>query len=106
MGIGLVLVFWVVVGTVLASIGMLVFGTATLIFTHGVKEGRAATVTAAGLFPYGCLVWLFLIFMLQVQIQDTFGRWFWFEAAGDSGSAAGCSGLIKAGHSDRIEAGS
>ena len=44
------------------------------------------------------------VFMLQ--IQDTFGRWFWFEAAGDSGSAAGCSGLIKAGHSDRIEAGS
>jgi hypothetical protein len=39
-----------------------------------------------------------------MQILDTFGHRFWFDAAGDSGDAADYSGLIEAGCSGAIEA--
>lgn len=70
MGIGIVLLFWAVVGTILAGIGMLVLGGATAFFTRRVVKGRRTAIVAAGLFPFACLAWAGALFVFQAFVNE------------------------------------
>jgi len=72
MGIGLVLIFWAVVGFVLAFAGMLALGATTAFITRGATKGRRPLIIAACLFPYGCLVWTAAVFIFQACINGVF----------------------------------
>jgi hypothetical protein len=72
MGLGFVLLAWAVIGTILAGIGLAILGGATASFTRGVKKGRRKAIIIAGLFPFACLTWAAIIFILQAIIND---RW-------------------------------
>lgn len=70
MGIGIVLLFWAVVGTILASIGAAILGSFTARFTNGSpKRRRAILVTSA--FPFLCLGWAGALFIFQAIINET-----------------------------------
>jgi hypothetical protein len=71
MGIGIVLLFWAVVCGTLAGIGMLVLGGSTAYLTRGVAKGRRRAIMAAGLFPFACLGWGALIFLVQWVVNES-----------------------------------
>jgi hypothetical protein len=70
MGIGIVLLFWAVAGTILAAMGMLALGGATALFTRGVVRGRRTVIIVAGLFPFACLAWAGALFMFQAFVNE------------------------------------
>jgi hypothetical protein len=70
MGIGIVLVFWAVIGTILAGIGALVLGGATAFLTRGAQRSRRRVILAAALFPFVCLAWSGIVFMFQAVINE------------------------------------
>ena len=70
MGIGVVILFWAVVGTVFARIGMVVLRDATTFLTQGVTRGRRAAVLAATMFPFACLAWGAAVFVFQWDINE------------------------------------
>ena len=72
MGLGFVLVIWAVVGTILAGIGLIVFGGATSFFTRGVPNGRRKAIAVAGLFPFACLAWAAANFVFQAVVNEGF----------------------------------
>jgi hypothetical protein len=70
MGIGIVLLFWAVLGTILAGLGLLIFGGATAHFTRGVKEGRRRAIVLASIFPFLCLGWAGAVFLFQAVVNE------------------------------------
>jgi hypothetical protein len=71
MGIGIVLLIWAIVGSVLAGVGAVVVGGATDLLTKRAKEKRGKVVLAASLFPFTCLVWAGLVFVFQAAVNST-----------------------------------
>src|SRR5262249_25768990 len=69
MGIGMVLLAWAVVGTVLAGIAGVVFGATTAFVTKGV-QGRRKVILISALFPFACLVWAAIVFVFQAVINE------------------------------------
>jgi hypothetical protein len=69
MGIGIVLLFWAVVGTVLAGFGALVLGGVASFFIGGAQEGRRKVIVAACAFPFVCLGWAGLLFIFQASVN-------------------------------------
>lgn len=70
MGLGIVLLFWAVVGTVVASIGAATLGCAAALLTRGVMNGRHTVITAASLFPFICLGWGGAVFVFQAVVNE------------------------------------
>lgn len=70
MGLGFVLFAWVIIGTIMAGIGLAVFGVATAFFTRGVLEGRRKAIIVAGIFPFACLFWAAIVFVFQAIVND------------------------------------
>lgn len=71
MGIGIVLIVWAVVGTVLASIGALVLGGVTDLLTKGAEAGRRRTILAACILPFACLGWAAVLFIFQAFVNGS-----------------------------------
>jgi hypothetical protein len=69
MGIGLVLLFWAVTGTILASVVALVFGSLTAILTRGSPRRRRAIVLSSA-FPFICLGWAGALFIFQAIVNE------------------------------------
>jgi hypothetical protein len=72
MGLGFVLLAWAVIGTIMAGMGLLVFGGSTAYFTRGVDKGRRKAIIISGLFPFACLAWAAIVFVFQAVINDRF----------------------------------
>jgi hypothetical protein len=70
MGIGIVLLFWVVIGTILSGIALLIFGGATAFFTRGVTKSRRRAIVLTSLFPFACLAWAGVIFSFQAFVNE------------------------------------
>jgi hypothetical protein len=70
MGIGFVLLFWAVIGTILSGIALLIFGGATAFFTRGVPRGRRRAIIATSLFPFACFAWAAFIFVFQALVNE------------------------------------
>jgi hypothetical protein len=70
MGIGFVLLFWAVVGTIAATIAAVVFGAATSIATSHVSKGRRLAIFAAIIFPFTCLAWAGAVFIFQAVVNE------------------------------------
>jgi energy-coupling factor transporter transmembrane protein EcfT len=70
MGVGIVLLFWALVGTVFAAIGAATLGCATALLTRGVTNGRRKVVIAASLFPFVCLGWGGAMFVFQAVVNE------------------------------------
>lgn len=70
MGLGFVLIFWAVIGSILTGIGAAVFAAAAAFFTRGVKGGRRRVIIAAGLFPFLCLGWGACVFVFQAVVNE------------------------------------
>lgn len=70
MGLGIVLLFWAVVGTVVAAIGGVTLGCATAVLTRGITNGRRRIITAASLFPVVCLGWGGAVFVFQAVVNE------------------------------------
>lgn len=71
MGIGFVLVFWLIVGTIVAAIGALGFGSAAAYFTHQVSAGRRLAITVAAVLPFACLGWAGVVFAIQAVVNES-----------------------------------
>lgn len=71
MGLAFVLIFWAIVGSILAVIGAGVYGGAAAFFTRGVKEGRRKVIVAAALLPFLCLGWGACVFVFQAVVNET-----------------------------------
>src|SRR5215472_11095917 len=70
MGLGIVLLFWAVIGTVVAAIGAAALGWATALLTRGVTKGRPKVIIAASLFPLLCLGWGGAVFVFQAVVNE------------------------------------
>ena len=69
MGLGFVLVFWLVVGAVLAAIGGAILGALTSLLTRDLGEPRLPAIRAARLLPFACLIWAGLVFAGQAVVN-------------------------------------
>jgi hypothetical protein len=70
MGLGFVLLFWVVVGTVVAAIGAATLGCGAALLTRGVTNGRRKVVIAASMLPFVCLGWGGAVFVFQAVVNE------------------------------------
>jgi len=70
MGIGVVILFWAVVGTLFAAIGMMILRRATAFLTRGVTKSRRAVVLAATVLPFVCLAWGAAVFVFQWDVNE------------------------------------
>jgi hypothetical protein len=74
MGIGIVLLLWAVVGSVLACVGALIMGaTATFLTRHSTRD-RTLTLLAAIAFPFVCVAWAAALFVFQALVNGTMHR--------------------------------
>jgi hypothetical protein len=69
-GIGIVLLIWAVVGTLLAGLGALFLGGATALLTREVQKGRRSVILCASVFPFLCLAWAGIVFVFQAAVND------------------------------------
>src|SRR5438128_5108764 len=69
MGIGFVLFFWAIAGTILACVGALVLGGVTAFVTEGAPKSRRRAIVLASAFPFVCLGWAGLIFVFQALVN-------------------------------------
>jgi hypothetical protein len=69
MGIGMVLIAWVVVGTILVALAAVVLGTTTTFVTKGIRQ-RGKVILAASVFPFVCLGWAGLVFVFQAIVNE------------------------------------
>jgi hypothetical protein len=69
MGLGFVLVFWLIAGSVIAAIGAAMLGAITSLLTRGLGESRRPIIRTARLLPFACLVWAGLIFIAQAAVN-------------------------------------
>jgi len=65
---------WAVVGTVLACIGALVMGVVVSFLTRAAAAGRSRATLFAVAFPFVCLGWAALLFVLQAVVNESMGR--------------------------------
>jgi hypothetical protein len=72
MGLGFVLLAWAVIGTIMAGMGLVVFGGSTAYLTRGIAKGRRKAIIISGLFPFACLAWAAIVFIFQAVINDRF----------------------------------
>lgn len=73
MGIGIVLVVWAVIRTVVAGIGTLILGRITGWMTNGAEESRRRpTILAARILPFACLGWAAILFVFQAFVNESF----------------------------------
>ena len=70
MGLGIVLLFWAVVGTIVAAIGGATLGCTTALLTRGVAKGRRRIIIAASLFPLVCLGWGGIVLVFQGVVNE------------------------------------
>jgi hypothetical protein len=70
MGLGIVLIFWAVIGLVVASVGALTLAGATALLTRRAHVGRRRTIWAAALFPFFCLGWGACVFVFQAVVNE------------------------------------
>ena len=68
MGIGIVLIFWAIAGTILASLGAAVFGGVAALLTKGSPKQRKAILFSAA-FPLVCLGWAGILFIFQSLVN-------------------------------------
>lgn len=71
MGIGFVLLIWIVVGTLLAAIGAAVLGGTAAYLTRGAQHGRKRLILVVSLFPIMCVVWAGANFIFQAIVNET-----------------------------------
>ena len=72
MGLGIVLLFWAVVGGILGVAGAAVFGGAAALLTRGVQVGRKRAILLSALFPFICLGWAGGVFVFQAIVNTGF----------------------------------
>jgi hypothetical protein len=70
MGLGIVLLLWLVVGTVLTAIGAAILAGTTGLLTRGITNGRRKVIIAAALLPFVCLCWAGVVFVFQAVINE------------------------------------
>ena len=70
MGLGFVLLFWAVAGTVAAAAGAATLGITAELLTRGVANGRRKVIIAACLFPFVCLGWGGAVFVFQAAVNE------------------------------------
>lgn len=70
MGIGFVLLFWAVIGTILSGLAAIVFGGFAAVFTRRVIKGRRPAILAATLLPFACFAWAGVIFAFQSLVNE------------------------------------
>jgi hypothetical protein len=68
MGLGFVLAFWGVIGSVLAGVGALLLRCVAARLTKG-SANRERLVRAATLFPIACLIWAGAVFVFQGAVN-------------------------------------
>lgn len=71
MGIGVVLVFWTVMGIIVAGLTILTIVPAVWLLTRGVKKDRWKVLLATTLFPFVCLAWGGVIIVFQAIVNDS-----------------------------------
>jgi predicted PurR-regulated permease PerM len=71
MGIGIVLLFWAVIGTILAGVAAVVLGVATAWLTRRVQHWRRTAILAAAVLPFLCLAWAGAVFFFQAIVNET-----------------------------------
>ena len=69
MGLGFVLFFWAIAGTILAGIGAVILGVVTGFLTRRVGETRKRAIILASVFPFVCLGWAGVLFLFQAIIN-------------------------------------
>ncbi len=74
MGIGIVLLGWAVVGTIVACVGALVMGVAATFLTRRATQDRTLTLLSAVAFPFACLGWAALLFVFQASVNGAMHR--------------------------------
>lgn len=70
MGLGIVLIFWAVVGAVVASVAALTLAGTTSLLTRQVPAGRRKAIFAAAIFPFICLGWGAGVFVFQAVVNE------------------------------------
>jgi hypothetical protein len=70
MGIGVVLLFWAILGIVVATIAAATLGCAAAMLTRGVTDGRRKVIIAGSMFPLVCLGWGGAIFVFQAVVNE------------------------------------
>jgi hypothetical protein len=69
MGLGFVLLAWAIILTAMAAVASLILGTTTLVFTRKAEGNRRKPVLAAVIFPFACLAWLAIRFVVQASVN-------------------------------------
>jgi hypothetical protein len=70
MGLGFVLVFWAVVGCMLAAGAGAVLAGISSRFTRGVATGRRRLLVTAALLPFACLLWAGIVFAFEAVVNE------------------------------------
>jgi hypothetical protein len=70
MGLGIVLLFWLIIGTVLAAIGSVTLGGLATLFTRGVTKRRRLAILTAISFPWICAGWAGALFVFQALVNE------------------------------------
>jgi|GEM_PF-928553 len=70
MGIGIVLIVYLVIGVLLAATSSLIFAGAATFYTRGITESRRKLILFMGLFPFACLAWAGFIFVSQAIVNE------------------------------------
>ena len=69
MGIGIVLIFWAIAGTIVTGIGCAAMAALATFLTRRVTKHRKKTIIAATLFPVACFVWAGALFFAQAIVN-------------------------------------
>lgn len=70
MGIGIVLLFWAVIGTTGAGVGAVFCAALASKFVHHAGERGRRAVLVCGLFPFACLAWAGAVFVFQALVNE------------------------------------
>ena len=70
MGIGIVLLFWAVAGTILASVGAVFAGSLAAWFIEKGTLKRRRAIVLSSAFPFVCLAWAVALFVFQAIINE------------------------------------
>lgn len=70
MGLGIVLIFWAVVGALLAGVAAAVLGGTTAWLTKDVQRWRRPAILAAAVLPFLCLAWAGTVFIFQAIVNQ------------------------------------
>ncbi len=70
MGLPFVLLFWLIIGLVLSSVGAFVLAGMTTLLTRGVKSGRRRVIVATAVFPFACFLWAGCVFVFQAIVNE------------------------------------